>query len=189
MRRLRLRDGDASRERAVASQMHLLAAELAAHLRAGRTLAQAIADVAEELPQPAADAVLRAAAAVAVGVPAGEALEGVGGGADGALLAAAVSVQLRVGGDLATLLDGIADALIERAEQRRAAEVATAQSRATARTVAALPAAAVLMLALVDGSAFAALVRSPLGLAALLASALLTAVGLAMVRRLATVAG
>jgi Flp pilus assembly protein TadB len=45
---------------------------------------------------------------------------------DASVLASAVAVQLRVGGDLATLLDGLAEALVERDAQRRAAEVATA---------------------------------------------------------------
>jgi tight adherence protein B len=185
--RLSLRDRAAARERAVAGQMHVLAAELAAHVRAGRTLAQAIGDVAGELPEPAAEAARRAAAAVAVGVPAGDAMAQLGGGRDGAVLAAAVRVQLRLGGDLATLLDGLASALLDRAEAQRAAEVVTAQARATARTVAALPAAAALLLALVDRPALTALVSSPIGLAALAGSALLSATGLALIRRLAAV--
>ena len=53
--RLLTRRSQARRERAVAGQMHLVAAELAAHVRAGRTLAQAIGDVAEDTPEPPFD--------------------------------------------------------------------------------------------------------------------------------------
>ncbi len=137
--RLLTRRSQARRERAVAGQMHLVAAELAAHVRAGRTLAQAIGDVAEDMPEPARSELAVAAAAIRLGMPPTEALARLRGGTDASVLASAVAVQLRVGGDLATLLDGLAEALVERDAQRRAAEVATAQARATARMVAAMP--------------------------------------------------
>jgi Flp pilus assembly protein TadB len=54
--------------------------------------------------------------------------------------------------------------------------------------VAAMPAVAVAALALIDRGAFTALVTSPVGLAATLLSALLTAAGLVLVRRMAAVA-
>ncbi|HSS53955.1 MAG TPA: type II secretion system F family protein [Gaiellales bacterium] len=178
----------ARRERAVAGQMHLVAAELAAHVRAGRTLAQAIVDVAEDVPEPARSQLTVAAAAIRLGMSPTEALAGLRGGPDASVLASAVAVQLRVGGDLATLLDGLAEALVERDAQRRAAEVATAQARATARMVAAMPLVSVLGLALIDSSALAALLASPLGLGSLVASGAVTAAGLAVIGRLAAVA-
>jgi tight adherence protein B len=100
----------------------------------------------------------------------------------------AVGAQLRAGGDLAALLDGLSEALVEREAQRRTAAMLTAQARATARMVAAMPAVAVCALAVLDRSAFSALVGSPLGLAALAVSAVLTLLGLSLVRRLAAVA-
>jgi tight adherence protein B len=178
----------ARRERAVAGQVHLMAAELAAHVRAGRTLAQAIGDVAEDMPEPARSELAVAAAAIRLGMPPTEALARLRGGTDASVLASAVSVQLRVGGDLATLLDGLAEALIERDAQRRAAEVATAQARATARMVAAMPLASVVGLGLIDSSALAALFGSPLGLGSLAASGAATAAGLAVIGKLAAVA-
>ena len=186
--RLLTRRSQARRERAVAGQMHLVAAELAAHVRAGRTLAQAIVDVGEDVPEPARSQLTVAAAAIRLGMPPTEALAGLHGGPDASVLASAVAVQLRVGGDLATLLDGLAEALVERDAQRRAAEVATAQARATARMVAAMPLVSVLGLALIDSSALAALLASPLGLGSLVASGAATAAGLAVIGRLAAVA-
>jgi tight adherence protein B len=169
--RLLTRRSQARRERVVAGQMHLVAAELAAHVRAGRTLAQAIGDVAEDMPEPARSELAVTAAAIRLGMPPTEAL-----------------AQLRVGGDLATLLDGLAEALVERDAQRRAAEVATAQARATARMVAAMPLASVLGLGLIDSSALAALLGSPLGLGSLATSGAATAAGLAVIGKLAAVA-
>ncbi|HEX2589400.1 MAG TPA: type II secretion system F family protein [Gaiellales bacterium] len=164
-----------------------MASELAAHVRAGRTLAQALGDVAADLPEPIRSAVRDADAAVRLGAAPAEALGLIGGdGAD--ILAVAVGAQLRAGGDLAALLDGLSEALVEREAQRRTAAMLTAQARATARMVAAMPAVAVCALAVLDRSAFSALVGSPLGLAALAVSAVLTLLGLSLVRRLAAVA-
>ena len=186
MRRLIARLEARRRHRAVSDQLHLFAAELAAHVRAGRTLAQALADVADDLPEPIGSAVRDADTAVRLGAPPAEALALVGG--DGsAVLAAAVGAQLRAGGDLAALLDGLSEALVEHEAQRRAAATLTAQARATARMVSAMPLVAVAGLALLDAPAFSALVGSPIGVAALAVSASLAAAGLWLVRRLAAV--
>ena len=186
--RLLTRRSQARRERAVAGQMHLVASELAAHVHAGRTLAQAIGDVTEDTPEPARSELGVAAAAIRLGMPPTEALARLRGGTDALVLASAVAVQLRVGGDLATLLDGLAEALVERDAQRRAAEVATAQARATARMVAAMPLVSVLGLGVIDSSAMAALLASPLGLGSLAVSGAATAAGLAVIGKLAAVA-
>jgi tight adherence protein B len=175
------------RHRALSDQLYLLAAELAAHVRAGRTLAQALADVAADLPEPISSAVLGANTAVRLGAVPAEALALVGGdGCD--IIAASVGAQLRAGGDLAALLDGLSEALVEREAQRRAAAALTAQARATARMVSAMPLVAVAGLAVLDRSAFSALVRSPVGLAALALSGAMAMAGLWLVRRLAAVA-
>lgn len=180
--------GSVRRRRLLAGQMHLVAAELAAHVRAGRTLFQAVGDVAVELPEPAAGALREVDAALGLGMPAAEALALLEGGEDAAALVAAVGMQLRVGGDLAALLDSLAEALIERDALRRGAEVATAQARATARMVASMPPVAVAALWLIDRTALLALVDSPIGLAALAGSAALTALGLVLINRIASVA-
>jgi len=168
--------------------MHLIAAELAAHVRAGRTLSQAIADVADELPEPSRSELARVDRALSVGLPVGEALALLDGGDDAVVLAAAVSLQLRFGGDLPALLDGIAEALLERDALRRSAQVATAQACATARMVAGMAPVAVLLLGVVDRPALMSLLGSPFGLLSLAASAGLTVAGLALATRIASVA-
>ena len=172
------------RERAAGRQLHLALGELAAHLRAGRTLAQAVADVADDMPQPIRDSLTGAAQAIALGTPPAVALAALGG-EDAVLLGAAVAVQSRAGGDLASLLDDLADALVEREAQRRLADVATAQARTTARMVAGMPAAAMCALWLIDRRAAMLLVESPLGWFAIAASAGLTVAGFLVIRRLA----
>jgi hypothetical protein len=91
--RLLTRRSQARSERAVAGQMHLVAAELAAHVRAGRTLAQAIGDVAEDMPEPARSELAVAAAAIRLGMPPTEALARLRGGTDASVLASAANWQ------------------------------------------------------------------------------------------------
>ncbi len=93
------------------AQAPLLSQVLAAHLRAGRSLRQAVGESAEHLPEPMRAAVERAAAMVALGGAPGEALAGLGNHPDLRLLATAVDMQARFGGDLPTLLEDMSEAL------------------------------------------------------------------------------
>jgi tight adherence protein B len=175
------------RERLQAAQLAVVVEILAAHVRAGRSLRQALADAVADVPEPAAGRVAEAAADAALGAPPDAALRALGTSRDVAYLAAAVRLHTRSGGDLALLLERMAELLHERAAQRRAAEVATAQARATGRIVTAMPALGVAALYLVDRSGFDLLVRSPLGWAALAGSAGLAAAGHALITRLSEV--
>jgi tight adherence protein B len=168
-------------------QLALVVEILAAHVRAGRSLRHALADAVADLPEPAASRVAAAAADAALAAPADEALRALGSGRDVAYLVAAVRLQIRAGGDLALLLDRTAELLHDRAGQRRAAEVATAQARATGRIVTTMPALGVAALYVADRPGFDLLVRSPLGWLALAASAGLAAVGHALISRLSEV--
>ena len=65
-------------ERAGAAQLALVVEILAAHVRAGRSLRQALADAPPDLPEPAAGRVAAAAADAALGTPAADALAALG---------------------------------------------------------------------------------------------------------------
>jgi len=174
-------------EAAQSAQLALVVEILAAHVRAGRSLSQALADAAEDAPEPIGAHVAAAGAAAALGTPVADALRMLGDSPDVTYLAAAVRLQTRAGGDLALLLERTAELLHERRAQRRAAEVATAQARATGRIVSGMPALGVAALYLADRPGFDLLVRSPLGWAALAMSAGLAAAGHVLIRRLAEV--
>jgi len=169
------------------AQVPLVAAVLAAYVRAGRSLRQAVADAAADLPDPSARALHEAAAAIALGAPAGEALRALGDDPDVAHLRAVVEMQARTGGDLALLLDRMAAILRSREELRRTAAVATAQARATGRMVTAMPAFGIAALWLVDRPGFGLVVGSSLGWAALLLSALLACVGHVLISRISAI--
>ncbi|HSD03187.1 MAG TPA: type II secretion system F family protein [Gaiellales bacterium] len=192
---LRLLKGEGLRARMAArrdsrqrrAQLPVVASVLAAYVRAGRSLRQAIADAAADVPEPSARSLREAAAAIAVGAPPGEALAALGGDPDVAHLRAVVEMQARTGGDLVLLLDGMADLLRSREEQRRAAAVATAQARATGRMVTAMPVFGIGSLWLLDRPGFRLVLSSPAGWAAMAVSVLLAVAGHVLIRRIAAV--
>jgi tight adherence protein B len=169
------------------AQLPVVVSVLSAYVRAGRSLRQGVADAAADLPEPSATALREAAARIAVGAPAGEALATLGSDADVAHLRAVVELQARTGGDLVLLLDRMADVLRSREELRRAAAVATAQARATGRMVTAMPAIGIAALWLLDRPGLELVLGSPLGWAALAGSALLAAMGHVLIRRIAAI--
>ncbi|MGN6379621.1 MAG: type II secretion system F family protein [Gaiellales bacterium] len=174
------------RER-IGRQAPLVAQVLAAHLRAGRSLAQAVGESAEHLPQPARAGMERAAGAVALGVPPGEAVRAVGTHPDLELLAAALAMQARYGGELPVLLEDMSEALHQRAALERSARVATAQARATGRIVSVMPLLGVVALWLVDRPAAETLLMTWVGWIAILCSAALTIAGQLLIGRIARV--
>ncbi len=169
------------------AQLPLAAQVLAAHVRAGRSIHQALADAPGDLPGPISDELVRVSAACALGASAADALGGLGDTDEVRQIAAAVGIQSRFGGDLAALLDAIAESLHDREALARAARVATAQARTTGRMVSLMPAFGVMALRVVDPPGFELLVGTLVGLTTLVASAVLTVVGHVLMRRLAAV--
>jgi tight adherence protein B len=169
------------------SQLPVVVSVLAAYVRAGRSLRQAVADAAGDVPEPSAPSLRTAAAAIALGASPAEALAALGDDADVIHLRAVVEMQARTGGDLVLLLDRMADVLRSREALRRAAAVATAQARATGRMVTAMPAFGIVALWLLDRPGFGLVVGSAVGWAAIVASAVLAGVGHVLIRQIAAV--
>jgi tight adherence protein B len=175
------------REREIEDQLHVIVAELAGQLRAGRSISQAIEAASLELSVPVSGALALAASRTALGMPAWDAFGELGDAADVRLVAAVVRVQATSGGDLVELLDGLAEVLVERRGLRRMAAVATAQASTTGHIVTGMPVLGLAALWLLDHAAVTALLESPIGWAALLLSAAMAALGNLMIRRLAAV--
>jgi len=183
--RRRIAAGRAARLRR--AQLPVVVSVIAAYVRAGRSLRQAVADAAGDVPEPSAAALREAAARIALGATPDEALAAFGADPDVAHLRAVVEMQARTGGDLVLLLERMAVVIRSREELRRAASVATAQARATGRMVTGMPAFGVGALWLLDRSGFGLVLGSPLGWAALLGSAILAAAGHLLIRRIAAI--
>jgi len=183
--RRRIAAGRAARLRR--AQLPVVVSVIAAYVRAGRSLRQAVADAAGDVPEPSAAALREAAARIALGATPDEALAAFGADPDVAHLRAAVEMQARTGGDLVLLLERMAVVIRSREELRRAASVATAQARATGRMVTGMPAFGVGALWLLDRPGFGLVLGSPLGWAALLGSTILAAAGHLLIRRIAAI--
>jgi tight adherence protein B len=115
---------------------------MASSLRAGHSFMQALDTVAREIPQPAATEFQRVVSEIRLGRPTDDALEALSmrvGSPDFRWAVLAVNIQREVGGNLAEILDNVADTLRERAMMRRQIKVLTAEGRLSAWVLAALP--------------------------------------------------
>ena len=99
--------------------------------------------------------------------------------------AAAVSLQLRAGGDLPALLRSLARRLDERRGVNAEIRALTAQARLSARVVPLLPVVGLALAALLDAGAVRLLVTTAPGLAIVAVGAVLDLVGLLAIRALA----
>lgn len=165
-------------------------AGVAAALRAGLSLSQALASAAEE-----AEGTLRARLEEVVertryGEPLDAALGrwAAGGGEDDRLVCAALLMHRRTGGDLPAVLDRIAATLRERAAARAELRSLTAQARLSGAVLGLLPAGFFLFLALTSPGDIAAALRSPGGRAAIAVGLGLQAVAFAWIRRILRIA-
>lgn len=173
--------------RALAVAVPLAAAEMAASLRAGRSLAQALERAGALTPGPLGRELAVVVREVGLGRSIGAALGDLAARCrvpEIATLVAGVRVQHRSGGDLARTLDELG--VRQRDALRLGGEVraATAQARMTAWLVASLPVAAALLMELVAPGLSHRTLASPIGRGIVLASLGLQACGVLIVWRI-----
>jgi tight adherence protein B len=133
----------------VRKQRHLFAEQLPTHLqelastmRAGHSLVQGIASMARSAPEPSHTEWTRVAADEQLGLPLQEAMKPMGermASEDIGQVALVAALHQRTGGNMAEVLERVADSVRERAELRRELEALTAQARLSRYVVTALP--------------------------------------------------
>ncbi len=176
--------------RRVGEAMPSVAQLLASAVAAGLSLRQAIMRAARDTPDPLGAELRRASGEMDLGARVDDALAGLAQrlpDPDLGLLVTAILVQRRTGGDLARALRDMATRLEERGRLARELRGATAQARATAWMVAALP---VVGAALAEAAAPGLIARTastPIGSVVLGVSVLLQVAGILLIRRLAAV--
>jgi len=160
---------------------------MAASLRAGHSFLQSLDTVAKEIAQPAAAEFQRVVAEIRLGRPAENALEALAervGSADFKWAVLAVNIQREVGGNLAEILDTVADTLRERAMLRRQIKVLTAEGRLSAWVLALLPIAIGLYMFAVNPDYIGQLFKNTIGWVMLITAAVLMALGILWMRKI-----
>lgn len=176
--------------RRVSDAMPAVAQMLAGAVAAGLSLRQAIVRAARDTPDPLGAELRRAASDMELGARVDDALAGLAArlpDADLGLLVTAILVQRRTGGDLARALRDMSARLEERGRLARELRGATAQARATAWMVAALPILAAALAESASPGLIARTASSPIGIAVLSMSVLLQVAGIVLIRRIAAV--
>ncbi len=163
---------------------------LASSLRAGHSFLQALDTVSKEISEPAAGEFIRVVAEIRLGRPVEEALGAMAervGSDDFRWAVLAVNIQREVGGNLAEILDIVADTLRERATMRRQILVLTAEGRLSAYVLIALPFAIALYMTAVNPEYVKLLVTTTLGLIMSGSAAVLLVAGVLWMRKIVNI--
>ena len=163
---------------------------MASSLRAGHSFMQSLDTVAREITQPAATEFQRVVAEIRLGRGTEEALEALAvrvGSADFRWAVLAVNIQREVGGNLAEILDTVADTLRERATMRRQIRVLTSEGRLSAWVLAVLPCVIGLYMFAVNPKYISLLVTTKLGLMMLAVAGTLLVVGILWMRKIVNI--
>jgi tight adherence protein B len=160
---------------------------MASSLRAGHSFLQSLDTVAKEIAQPAAAEFQRVVAEIRLGRPAEDALESLAervGSADFKWAVLAVNIQREVGGNLAEILDTVADTLRERAMLRRQIKVLTAEGRLSAWVLGLLPFGIALYMFAVNPSYIGLLFHSTYGIIMLIVAGCLLVAGILWMKKI-----
>jgi tight adherence protein B len=153
---------------------------LAAIMRAGGSLGQAIEAVAHDGPVPTRDEFARATHEIGLGTSMDAALDRLAarvGTSDYAILAHVLTVQRRVGGNLPMVLDSIAETVRQRIELRREIATLTAQQRLSTWVLVVLPYLVLMLFMLADRTYLKPLFTTEMGEGLVLAAAVMQMVG------------
>lgn len=163
---------------------------VAAAVRAGSSLPQALRYAAQEAEQPVRDRLERLVGQLDVGVPLDDAVDewarGVGT-ADGDLVAGALDLHRRSGGDLPAVLDQVTATIRDRVGIAREVRSLTAQARLSAWILGLLPVGFFAFLWLTARDEIEGAFSTPVGLACIVVGLMLEAGAFAWIRSLLVV--
>jgi tight adherence protein B len=163
---------------------------MASSLRAGHSFLQSLDTVSKEITQPAKAEFQRVVAEVRLGRPVEDALEALAdrvGSSDFKWAVLAVNIQREVGGNLAEILDNVADTLRERATMRRQVQVLTTEGRLSAWVLTLLPFAIAGYMTLVNPEYIGLLVTNHIGWFMLGGAAGLMTLGILWMRKIVNI--
>jgi tight adherence protein B len=159
---------------------------LASSLRAGHSFLQSLDMVAKEAGEPGAQEFARVVAEVRLGRPMDDAMNALAdriGSEDFKWALLAVNIQREIGGNLAEILDTVADTIRERDTIRRQVDVLTAEGRLSVAILTGLPIAVALYMAKVNPTYIRLLFTTRLGFLMTLVSTCLLIAGVFWMRK------
>lgn len=148
---------------------------------------QAVDTVVKEAPEPTASEFSRVLTESRLGLPLEDSLEAMAdrvGSEDFQWVVVAINIQRRVGGNLAELLDTVADTLRERAMVRRQIKTLSAEGRLSAIILVAMPFVIALYLFTVNRGYLSLLFERTVGQIMMIGAAVLMGIGIAWMRKL-----
>jgi tight adherence protein B len=175
------------REAKLRGQLPDVLTVMASSLRAGHSFLQALDTVAKEIDEPAATEFNRVVAEIRLGRPAEDALASMGdriGSADFVWAVLAINIQREVGGNLAEILDTVADTIRERDKIRRDVDTLTTEGRLSAYVLIAMPFVIALYMALVNPEYIGLLFTTGIGLVLTVIASCLMVAGIVWMRRI-----
>lgn len=160
---------------------------LASSLRAGYSFLQALDTVSKEIGEPSAGEFQRVVAEIRLGRPVEDALIAMAvrvGSDDLKWAVIAINVQRQVGGNLAEVLDIVANTVRERAYIRRQVDVLSAEGRLSVAILAALPFFILLYISIVNAEYIEPLFTTTVGISLLAGGGILMGLGIFVMSRI-----
>jgi tight adherence protein B len=175
------------RQKTMAEQLPDVLSILASSLRAGHSFLQALDQVAGEIKEPSAGEFHRVVSEIRLGRSIDDAMNEMAervGSEDMRWAVMAVNIQRQVGGNLAEVLDIVANTVRERAYVQRQVRVLSAEGRLSIAILTALPFGIFFYLALVNPEYVAPLFSTMIGRILLLVGGTLMALGVFVMTRI-----
>jgi tight adherence protein B len=175
------------REAKLRGQLPDVLTVMASSLRAGHSFLQALDTVAKEINEPAATEFNRVVAEIRLGRPAEDALASMGdriGSEDFKWAVLAINIQREVGGNLAEILDTVADTIRERDKIRRDVDTLTTEGRLSAYVLIAMPFVIALYMTLVNPEYIALLFTTGIGIVLTIVASCLMVAGIVWMRKI-----
>jgi len=175
------------RQKAMAEQLADVLSILASSLRAGHSFLQALDQVAGEIKEPSAGEFHRVVSEIRLGRSIDDAMVEMAdrvGSEDMRWAVMAVNIQRQVGGNLAEVLDIVANTVRERAYVQRQVRVLSAEGRLSIAILAALPFGIFLYLALMNPEYVNPLFTTMIGRILLIVGGTLMAAGIFVMTRI-----
>ena len=160
---------------------------IARALRAGHAFTTALAMVAEEIPNPVGSEFRLLYDRQNYGMPLDEAMRDLAERLpliDARFFVTAVLMQRETGGNLAEVLDNLANVIRERFQVKRQVRVLTAHGRITGWVLAGFPPALALMMFIMSPEHLTIMVEDPLGIQMIVGAVIMQIIGTLLIRKL-----